>query len=422
MRSEQINIMCAGFEIFALAVIAVLLATNRKKEKDRTKRCLTALTASLFAAVLTDIPTWLIADNSRVFVKILLFLCYAFSYAGVGFFHCYLVSYLNKKAGTDMRLMYLAVPGAAVMPVLWLCSMFNGMFFTIDAAGNYSHGAYYPVSQWVAALVGIVDIFLIVSCRKKLAAKNIAALLSYEIFPLIAISFETKMDSVPLFAAMTISLLIIYTVVNSEQEKQLLKDNLELSEGRNALALSQIQPHFLYNSLTSIYRLCDVDPELAKKAVSDFSAYLRGNLNALKENTLISFREELRHIEAYLSLEKIRYDDYLEVKYDISVSEFFVPALAVQPLVENAVNHGIFDLPEGGCVTIATRETEDFYEISVIDNGTGFDESAETEDKSRAGIASIKNKLDIMCRGTLEIDSSPGGGTRATVRIPKGGV
>ena len=78
--------------------------------------------------------------------------------------------------------------------------------------------------------------------------------------------------------------------------------------------LSQIQPHFLYNALTSIYRLCDVKPEATKEAVGNFSKYLRGNLDSIKQTKMISFADELHHLEVYLSLEKIRYDDDLEIK------------------------------------------------------------------------------------------------------------
>ena len=420
--THPINLLCAGFEFFCAAIIAVLLFTNLRKG-DKIQRFLTALTVSLLLTVLIDIPTWLWQDNSRVFIKILLLLGYTLSYISVALFHGYLVNYLNQKAGMDKRFLWFAVPGTVVMPVLWFISLFNGMFFTIDAAGNYVHGPYYPLSQWVGATIGLLDIILILSCRKKLKPKHKAALLSYEILPMLAISFETPLDSVPLFAAMTISLLILYMVLNAEQEMLLLENNLALSEGRSALVLSQIQPHFLYNSLTSIYRLCDVDSSLAKQAISDFSVYLRGNLNSLKQNTLISFQEELRHIKAYLNLEKIRYDEYLEVQYDISAAEFLVPALSIQPLVENAVNHGISDMPDGGRITVKTWENADFYVISVADNGVGFDaEIPVTDSKNHVGIATVRNKLAIMCHGTLEITASPGNGTTATVKIPKGDV
>ena len=91
--------------------------------------------------------------------------------------------------------------------------------------------------------------------------------------------------------------------------------------------------------------------------------------------------------------------------------------------MENAVNYGISDLPEGGIVTISTEENDDFYEIRVSDNGVGFDPETVPEDgRSHLGIANVQSRLNIMCHGTLDIKSSPGDGTVAIIQIPKGGV
>ncbi len=136
---------------------------------------------------------------------------------------------------------------------------------------------------------------------------------------------------------------------------------------------------------------------------------------------MISFSNELKHIQAYLALEKIRYDDELEIVYHVPVTGFFVPPLTVQQLVENAVNHGVSDLPGGGRVTISTEEKSDCYEIRVSDNGVGFDPQAVAEDeRSHVGISNVRSRLAVMCQGTLEIFSSPDEGTTAIIKIPKG--
>ena len=162
-------------------------------------------------------------------------------------------------------------------------------------------------------------------------------------------------------------------------------------------------------------------PEAAKEAVSNFSKYLRGNLDSIKQTEMISFAEELKHLQAYLALEKIRYGDYLKVEYNIEVAEFFIPPLTVQPLVENAVNHGVSDLPDGGVVTICTAETPDCYEIRVCDNGVGFNpDSVQSDGRTHVGISNVRSRLEIMCGGTLDITSDVGKGTTAIIKIPKG--
>ena len=198
------------------------------------------------------------------------------------------------------------------------------------------------------------------------------------------------------------------------------KMKAELENSRIMVMLSQIQPHFLYNSLTSLMDLCDRNPKQAKAAIADFADYLRGNLSSLKTENLISFGTELEHIEKYLRLEKLRFEDELEVVYDIQARDFMLPALSVQPLVENAVKHGVGQKIGGGTVTIHTTEKETEYIICVTDDGVGFTEGEYADDGStHVGIENIRKRLDMMINARLEIESKKGEGTTACIRIPK---
>lgn len=204
----------------------------------------------------------------------------------------------------------------------------------------------------------------------------------------------------------------------SAREAEQLK--AELAENRIAIMLSQIQPHFLYNSLNTIYGLCEKDPSAAKKAVNDFSDYLRGNMDSLSRNCPVPFETELKHLRAYLSLEKTRFKNKLEIVWDIKANGFMLPALTVQPLVENAVKHGICKAENGGRVTISSRELDDRYEIEVSDNGVGFDVDAVPNDgKSHLGIENVRNRLWKMCGASLELSSEVGKGTSAVIILPK---
>ena len=194
----------------------------------------------------------------------------------------------------------------------------------------------------------------------------------------------------------------------------------ELEQSRMVVMLSQIQPHFLYNSLTSVMDLCDRDPKQAKAAIADFADYLRGNLSSLKTDNLISFRTELEHIEKYLRLEKLRFQDELEVVYDIQTHDFMLPALSVQPLIENAVKHGVGQKIGGGTVKIHTYETENDYIIRITDDGVGFVEGEYEDDGgTHVGIENTKKRLDMMINARLEMESKKGEGTTACILIPK---
>ena len=115
----------------------------------------------------------------------------------------------------------------------------------------------------------------------------------------------------------------------------------ELYEARVSIMTSQIRPHFMYNALTSIAMMCTIDPPAAQEATVTFAKYLRENMDSLKQNSPVPFSQELDHLKKYLYIEKLRFQNKLNIEYDITVTDFVLPLLSVQPLVENAVKHGV---------------------------------------------------------------------------------
>ena len=205
-----------------------------------------------------------------------------------------------------------------------------------------------------------------------------------------------------------------------EAEKQAME--LRLQENQISIMLSQIQPHFLYNTLNSIYQLCETNPMRARFMVNSFSEYLRNNLSSLEETGLITFETELSHVNTYLDIEKVRFEDTLEIEYDIKCMDFSLPVLTVQPIVENAVKHGTSKKRGGGRVRISTEDDGQDYVITVSDTGCGFDPDVPRNDgKRHVGIENVRQRLANMCSGSLTIESKVGEGTVATIRIPKGG-
>ena len=225
--------------------------------------------------------------------------------------------------------------------------------------------------------------------------------------------------------ALVIVLLVIPSNINAavrakelEEEQQLLKQ--ELQESRISIMLSQMKPHFIFNTLNTIYHLCDIDIEKAKTTLSSFSTYLRNNINNLGQSEMIFFEKELSFVNAYLDIEKIRFDDELLISFDIGVSDFKLPVLTVQPIVENAVKHGTSKKEGISHLYISTRETEKFYEIEIRDTGVGFDTNTKKNDVDKhIGIDNVRQRLKSLCNGTLTIESTLGVGTTALIQIPK---
>ena len=209
-------------------------------------------------------------------------------------------------------------------------------------------------------------------------------------------------------------------VANYKASARVQKLEQELQDSRISIMLSQLQPHFLFNVLNSIYYLCGKEPETARKMVDKFSVYLRNNLDSLNQKAMIPFHKEFDHIQTYLELEKLRFGEELTVVYDIHAGRFSMPVLTVQPLVENAVKHGITQKRGGGVLTLDTWEEQESYVITVADTGAGFAPEHYMDDgKTHIGIENVRQRLKHMAGGTLNITSTPGGGTTAVITIPK---
>ncbi|NMP37298.1 MAG: histidine kinase [Clostridiales bacterium] len=194
----------------------------------------------------------------------------------------------------------------------------------------------------------------------------------------------------------------------------------ELSRAHMSLMVSQIQPHFLYNALNTIKYLTRKDPQTAERAIINFSNYLRTNMDSITRDSPVPFTAELSHVKNYVDIELLRFGDKISVEYDIKVSSFELPPLSVQPLVENAIKHGVTKTSDGGTVKLSTCEDEYSWFVIVEDDGIGFDVNTPLDDgRSHVGIKNIRERLEYMSHATISIDSTPGVGTTAVIVIPK---
>ncbi len=214
----------------------------------------------------------------------------------------------------------------------------------------------------------------------------------------------------------------IIVKVRNDEVKTAKKD-IDFKSEEMSVMLSQIKPHFIYNTLNTIQFLCRTDGELAADTIADFSDYLRTNLNFDSTRQIVPFEEELEHINKYLKIEKLRFRHRLMVKYDIQETGFFVPTLSLQPIIENAVKHGISKRLNGGTIIISTYMDDDNYVIRIKDNGVGFTEE-EVEEKQNntkrksLGMKNIKNRIETLLGGRLEIESRKERGTTAWIYLP----
>ena len=221
----------------------------------------------------------------------------------------------------------------------------------------------------------------------------------------------------------------MYIIILSDQIEQDLHHQREIARQQQAIAqqrasimVLQMRPHFIYNTMTSIYCLCSQSTEKAQQVIMDFTNYLRRNFNAIVNDSTIPFSTELEHTRAYLAVEQVQHPKSLFVDYDTLFTYFRLPPLTLQPLAENAVKHGMNPDADPLRISIRTRHTDfnesgrSAAEIIVEDTGPGFDPSDES--KPHTTLGNIRQRLEMMCGGSMTIKPRDGGGTLVTITIP----
>ena len=188
-----------------------------------------------------------------------------------------------------------------------------------------------------------------------------------------------------------------------------------LAEQHFKTMISQLQPHFIYNTLSAI-SVIDGMPKKAEQAILDFSQYLRRNLEVMTSSELVPFEKELEHVKKYVELEQIRFGEKIRVTYEINASDFRLPPLAVQMLVENAIKHGITQKDGGGTVRISSERAGNDYVVTVQDDGVGFD-TEKPITGSHFGLNNIRKRLEYTVGGTLTVVSEKGKGTTAKITV-----
>ena len=345
-----------------------------------------------------------------------------------------------------------------------IASRIFGFYYTFDNANHCIRLSTYPIYIALCELGLLPILIMVLKNRKTLRKREFIGFLAFCILTGIGGVLQVIFTNISFFNINnSVALLIVVMMHELEYSADTIRGERQLSLARIHTYQSQIQPHFIYNSLTAIRSQLPPDSE-AYETLNHFTGFLRGTIDVMSETECITAEQELKTVEHYLFLEKMRFGDKLTVKMDIRNREFLLPAFTIQLLVENAIRHGIREKEDGrGTVTIATYETKETDVIEVKDDGVGFDpsflggtkspmemlqdetrrefnpkksdqkevaadprlsentSSRETEETPHqpVGLINLKNRLEMMCGGSLIIESFPGKGTQAWVRIPR---
>ena len=321
------------------------------------------------------------------------------------------------------RCQTLVLAYMAVYAIVAVVNHFTGFCYYIDASANYVYRS--PLLNIMTALWFII--YIVIALTSKSNAKTRFALASYALMPLIGwlliIVFKAAdfyldiLTNLNLFLYL-ISIYLLFFNIYVEHGQKILQRDKELTQSRANAMMLKISPHFISNTMSSIVALCDSDAAKAGDLAAKFAKYLRDNYVDITEEPMVTFSKELDHIKNYLAIEKIRFAK-LYVEYDIQADNFMLPTLTVQPLVENAIRHGISKRPNAaGILRIESFQDHSDYVIRIADDGVGYVKKEFDDGRKHIGIENARYRLETLCNGTLTITGIPSIGTTCEIRIP----
>lgn len=328
----------------------------------------------------------------------------------------FLSHYIGEKLKNGL-LASLAIVFAFTDLALLIIAQFTDIFYSLTDTNELKRGFLFPLLIAPIIVIILIDIIGVIVIRKKLSKGFFITFLIY--LPLLLVTifvhmfYPIEFVVVLVIGAWSLTMLILIVLENA---REYLKQQKEIANKNTHILVLQMRPHFIYNTMTSIYYLCEQDPLKAKEVTYNFTTYLRKNFAAIASEETISFTDELEHTRAYCEVEKAQFEDSLFIEFDTPHTMFKLPPLTLQPIVENAVKHGMVSSNKPIHILVKTRKTDVASEIIVEDDGPGYQPKDDNE--PHVALNNIRKRLEIMCRGTLEISSGEKGGTLVRVTIP----
>ena len=317
---------------------------------------------------------------------------------------------------------YFPIVLVTLNTLTYLTATFSSLVFTISEDNHFVRGPLGYTAFFMSALMMIYLVFITIYEYRN---RKYTLVMALSITAIIVLSAGLELTPADIEAPAsyttiaTVSCSIFYYIWLHMEFVHDHESDL-MAQQRIKIMMTQIQPHFLYNTLSTIQSLCLTDPEKAADTTEKFGTYLRHNIDFLEFPELIPLEKEIEHTKIYADIEMIRFPK-ISVEYDIKAKDFKLPPLTIQPLVENAIRHGVRSV-ENGKVTVTTRDEGEYNVIIISDNGIGFDASKNNkkdDEHIHIGVSNVRKRIEDMCSGSLYIHSVVGEGTEITISLPK---
>ena len=330
--------------------------------------------------------------------------------------------YLLHFCGEDLRkstLFRLVIGLWGIYFILLGIAQCTTFLYYVTPDNDFIRGSWHPLLVAPIAAIMLLNLAGVIRRRKRLPDKYYVAFLIH-LLPMTVAALIHAVIFVPLLVVFGLgfSMLSMFGIILCDQIEQYMRQQREIAHQRASIMVLQMRPHFIFNTMMSIYYLCAQDSKKAQQVTLDFTSYLRKNFSAIASENTIPFANELEHTRAYLAVEQVQFEDSLFVEYDTPHTRFRVPPLTLQPIVENAVKHGMDPDSAPLRICIRTRETDAGHVITVEDNGPGFAQTNMDESEPHIALANIQQRLEIMCGGKLTVMPREGGGTVVKITLP----
>ena len=413
-----VNISLDAAALMLMCLGLMLSFFIRHSTDDWTRRFLPRIFTILICYVSCNLLSQITGmdPGQAVATQILIFLESLFSSALIPM----LTLYLLHCFGEDWR----QHPHLYNISFLWLiyillllAAQFTKIFYYITPDNVYCRGPWYPLLLFPPLLSMALNLLALFLRRQKIPWRQFNAFLIYLMVPVIAMMIQMRFYGLSCIVfATAIATVFLFAYILADQAERNLLQQKENARQQASILVLQMRPHFIYNTMISIYYLCSQNAQKAQQVILDFTTYLRKNFTAIAREDTIPFKEELEHTRAYLAVEQVRFEDNLFVSFDTPFIGFRLPALTLQPIVENAVRHGVGPELEPLQISVSTRLTDGQVELVIADSGRGFQPGDNGE--PHTALANIQERLRMLCDGHLLISSREGGGTVVTIRIP----
>ena len=317
-------------------------------------------------------------------------------------------------------LFWLVTAVLSVYFVINIIAQITDAFYVVTPDNQFFRGPLWAFLMLPLAVCMVLNTTGLFYRAKKIPKKYFVALLIYLLY-MTAVTLVHMFYSIEILVVLGMSLFAIvsYALILSDNIGGHLKKDHRIAHQRAEIMILQMRPHFIFNTMMGIYYLCDQDPAKAKQVTLDFTSYLRKNFAAIASEEPVPFSDELEHTRAYLAVEQAQFEDTLFIDFDTPYCAFRIPPLTLQPIVENAVKHGMSKSNDPIHISVKTRQTDKSVEITVEDDGVGFDPAHNSDDNDpHIALNNIKERLEMMCKGKLTISQREGGGTSVKVTIP----